>query len=548
MIEGRCRSEFTSHSNDSDDLLNLILEEDSAMMMKRKMFAAVLMLTVIILLLIACGSSDEKEGGAGSSVPSNLSANILFRDEVEITWTASTDSKSVTGYKLYRDGTIVSQVPGPSAVDAGLSANTVYSFRVTALNAEGNESATSTSLPVRTLRYSTYLSTTGLNVARAVAMDTLGNVYITGTTEGILGENLASNLGGLDVFVAKFNFFQELEWAVQYGTSFDDIGQAIAVSGNNVYVAGQTRGVMGTQPGAALQGGSDAFAMRLDALDGTIQGDIVQFGTPQDDGIAAATVSGGTLVVAGFTKGNLYAMNEGLSDIIVARFASTLATSPVWGRQIGSSGNDQASAIAADSAGNIFIAGSFSNQNVYVTRFDSAGTQGNTWVTSSGQTGEATGIAVDDTGNNVYVAGTTPSSFQGNSLGDNDIFVMKLNALLPSAPNVAWSTQLGSAGNDQAVAVALKSATELLVAGTTSGNFYAPNRGGTDFFITAVDAVSGNTLSGWGQQYGTTVDDAVFGLVYDRGRNAGFLTGYIKRGSTASDATIWHLDQNGILQ
>jgi hypothetical protein len=125
---------------------------------------------------------------------------------------------------------------------------------------------------------------------------------------------------------------------------------------------------------------------------------------------------------------------------------------------------------------------------------------------------------------------------------------MKLNASLPSAPNVVWSTQLGSTGNDQAVAVTLKSATEVLVAGTTGGNFYATNRGGIDFFTTAVDAASGSTLSGWGQQYGTTADDAVFGLAYDRGRNAGFITGNINRGSTASDATIWHFDQSGILQ
>jgi hypothetical protein len=516
------------------------------MMLKRNVFAAVPMLTVIILLLIACGGTSEEVGV--SSVPTNLSANILFRNEAEITWTASTGINSVTGYKLYRDGTFVSQVPGPSAVDAGLSADTVYSFRVTAVNAGGNESAPSSSLPIRTLRYSTYLSTTGLNVARAVAVDALGNVYITGTTEGKLGENLANNLGGLDVFVAKFNFFQELQWAVQFGTSFDDIGEAIAVSGNNVYVAGQTRGVIGTQPGAALQGGTDAFVMHLDARDGSVQGDIVQFGTPQDDGIAAATISGGALIVAGFTKGTLYAANAGLSDIIVAKFGSTLATPPVWGRQIGSSGNDQARAIAADSVGNIFIAGSFSNQNVYVTRFDTSGNQGTTWVTSSGQTGEATGIAVDDAGSNVFVAGTTPSSFLGNAMGENDIFIMKLSASIPSAPNVIWSTQLGSTGNDQAVAVTLMSATEVLVAGTTTGNFYATNRGGTDFFITAVDAASGSTLSGWGLQYGTTVDDTVFGLAYDRGTNAGYPSGYIKRGSTASDATIWHFDQNGILQ
>jgi hypothetical protein len=371
-------------------------------------------LTVIIILLVACGSGSVEEAGGGSSIPTNLSANILFKNEAEITWTASTDIKSVTGYKLFRDGTFVSQVTGPAAVDEGLSANTLYSFRVTALNAAGNESAPSSSLPVRTLRYSTFLSTTGLNVARAVALDALGNVYITGTTGGKLGENLANNLGGLDVFVAKFSVFLELQWVVQYGTPSDDIAEAIAVNGNIVYVAGQTRGLIGTQPGAAIQGGTDAFVMQLDARDGSVQGDIVQFGTPQDDGIAAATISGGNLVVAGFTKGSLYTMNAGLSDIIVAKFGSTLATPPAWGRQIGSSGNDQARAVAADSVGNIFVAGSF-NQNVYVTRFDTSGSQGTTWVTSTGQTGEATGIAVDDEGHNVFVAGSTPSFFLGNT-------------------------------------------------------------------------------------------------------------------------------------
>ncbi len=519
------------------------------MMVKLNMSAAELILASILFTIIACSDVPQQDTGTGGFVPSSLSANTLFRDELEITWTPPADIRSVTGYRLFRDGVSVTQVVGPRAVDDGLTPYTFYTYRVSALKTGGIESGESVPLTVRTLRYSTFLSTTGLNTARAVTVDTLGNVYITGTTSGALGENVTGNQGGLDIFVAKFNFFQELQWVVQYGTSSDDIGTAVAVSGNNVFVAGQTRGLFGTQPGVTLQGGTDAFVMMLDARDGSVQGDVVQFGTPQDDGIEAAAIIGGTVVVAGFTKGSLFAVNAGLSDIIVARFGSTLTVPPVWGRQIGSPGIDRARAIATDSSGNIFVAGSFENQSVYVTRFDPSGSQGTTWVTSSSQTGEATAIAVDDSNTYVFVAGTTHVSFLDNpAIGDSDVFVMKLNALIPAAPSVVWSTQLGSTGSDEAVAITLKSATEVLVAGTTSGNFYATNQGGIDFFVTNLDAANGNTRAGWGVQYGTTLNDTVLGLTYHRGTNAGYVTGSIERTSTTSDVPIWHFDQNGVLQ
>jgi chitinase len=69
---------------------------------------------------------------------------------VSLAWNASTDNVGVTGYNVYRGGTLVTTATGTSYTDGGLSAGTAYSYTVRARDAAGNLSAASNTLTATT--------------------------------------------------------------------------------------------------------------------------------------------------------------------------------------------------------------------------------------------------------------------------------------------------------------------------------------------------------------------------------------------------------------
>ncbi|MCW6038881.1 SBBP repeat-containing protein [Spirulina subsalsa FACHB-351] len=103
--------------------------------------------------------------------------------------------------------------------------------------------------------------------ATGVATDGEGNVYITGYTDGALGE-LHGEMGSRDGFVAMYNRDGSYQWAVQLGTVRNDVSHAIALGENSVYVAGVTSGVMpagvNDSTGENVRyGSSDAWVAKL---------------------------------------------------------------------------------------------------------------------------------------------------------------------------------------------------------------------------------------------------------------------------------------------
>ncbi len=72
------------------------------------------------------------------------------------------------------------------------------------------------------------------DVATDIAVDNLGNVYVTGYSTG------PPFRGGLDYFTAKYDASGNLIWSVRYDYNGDDFANAIAVDGSgNVYVTGE---------------------------------------------------------------------------------------------------------------------------------------------------------------------------------------------------------------------------------------------------------------------------------------------------------------------
>jgi hypothetical protein len=81
------------------------------------------------------------------TTPGELAARAGADGEAVLSWSASSDNIGVTGYRVYREGTLVSTVVGLSATITGLPSGAT-SFQVSAIDAGGNESLRSSPVAV----------------------------------------------------------------------------------------------------------------------------------------------------------------------------------------------------------------------------------------------------------------------------------------------------------------------------------------------------------------------------------------------------------------
>jgi chitodextrinase len=79
------------------------------------------------------------------TVPGNLTVARTTTTSIALVWDASSDAggSGLAGYRIYRNGsaTALSAVTGTTYTDTGLSTGTSYTYRVTAYDNAGNESA-----------------------------------------------------------------------------------------------------------------------------------------------------------------------------------------------------------------------------------------------------------------------------------------------------------------------------------------------------------------------------------------------------------------------
>lgn len=85
------------------------------------------------------------------SVPPNLTATAASSSQINLAWNVSTDNVGVTGYKVFRGGTLLGTAAATTYQDTGLSPSTSYSYTVAAFDAVGNTSAQSASASATTL-------------------------------------------------------------------------------------------------------------------------------------------------------------------------------------------------------------------------------------------------------------------------------------------------------------------------------------------------------------------------------------------------------------
>ncbi len=225
-----------------------------------------------------------------------------------------------------------------------------------------------------------------------------------------------------------------------------------------------------------------------------------------------------------------------------------LVIDPVLGfsTYLGGSGSDEkATAVAVDSAGNVFVAGYTQSADFpHVNAWDStAGGARDMFVTcisadrdlvystfiGGGDRDEAIAIDLDDSGR-VWVAGYTYSSDfpVGGSVdmtfgGATDGTVFRLSA---DGGNIDFSTYLGGSGYDDASDIVVGDSGSAWIAGSTSSSDFPvrdgydlTHNGGADAFVCQMQSESSSLLfctflGGTGEDYGSAVAVNDSGLIY----------------------------------
>ena len=81
------------------------------------------------------------------TAPGNLTVGSLSANSISLSWTASTDTVGVSGYDLYRGGSLhISSIAATNYTDSGLAEGQSYSYYVIARDAAGNSSAQSSAV------------------------------------------------------------------------------------------------------------------------------------------------------------------------------------------------------------------------------------------------------------------------------------------------------------------------------------------------------------------------------------------------------------------
>ena len=300
-----------------------------------------------------------------------------------------------------------------------------------------------------TFAYSTYLGGSSSDTGFSVAVDSSGNAYVTGLTGSTdfptahpLQATLAST-GSSNAFIAKLNATGDgLVYSTYLGgsgggsLSEGDWGSGIAVDpAGNVYVTGFTfSSDFPTTPGAfqtTVNGTGVQFVAKLNAagnalIYSTYLGGSNQFGSFLSAPVIAIDSSGNAYIAGGTFSSDFPTVNAtqpnygGGGDCFVTKL-NPIGSGLLYSTYLGGTNQDQCGSIAVDSTGEAFVTGtalsttftftsSVGKGTGFVTKLNNSG--GIAFSTQlggiSGNHGDAGGGAVAlDSAENVYLAGTT---------------------------------------------------------------------------------------------------------------------------------------------
>ncbi|HOW97707.1 MAG TPA: SBBP repeat-containing protein, partial [Kiritimatiellia bacterium] len=290
-----------------------------------------------------------------------------------------------------------------------------------------------------------------------------GSVYVAGYSDGEFGGQ--TNAGLFDACLRKHSAAGAVQWTRLWGGDSYDYGQAVAAAPDGgAYVAGYTYGAF---DGQTNSGSLDLFLSRFDAA-GARQWTRVWGSAEWDYGAAVAVAPDSNVYVAGFAFGALDGQtNNGGADFLLSKFNP--AGTRLWTRLWGSPDDEMGRGVCVDGGGDIFVTGSSDGHfdgvvnsgryDLVVSKFSAAGAR--QWSRSKASSAAEVGFGIAaDTNGNLYVAGSTDGPLGGEPhAGETDLCLVKFDA--NGTPQ--WTRVWGSTAADHGSGVAVDEAGRALV-------------------------------------------------------------------------------------
>ncbi len=325
---------------------------------------------------------------------------------------------------------------------------------------------------------STFIGGSNYEYANSIAIDSSGDVYVTGLTyssnyPATTGAYDTSHNGGRDVFVSKMDssLTSLLASTLIGGSSWDEANSIAINSSGNVYITGEASSGYPATTGAydtSHSGGTEVFMSKLDSsLTSLLASTFIGGSGNMENANAIAIDSSGNIYITGFTGSSDYPTTSGGydtsynngGDVFVSKVNSSLS-SLLASTFIGGLSDDQANALSIDSAGDVYITG-FTKSASYPT---------------------------------------TSGAYDTSINGLRSVFVSKIDSSLSS---LLASTFIGGLSDDQANALSIASAGDVYITGftksesypTTSGAYDTSHNGVKDLFVTMIDNTLSNLLA-----------------------------------------------------
>lgn len=291
--------------------------------------------------------TDEDE--TGRAIATDPSGNIFVAGRIRVSTLFSTDyfttilKYSPAGNLLWRKEFEIA-LEGAIGLTVDRNGNAYLTGRTSSVVDPGDNYMAKFS-PTGTREWLKYFSFRGSTLATDIAVDSRGNLLVTGNTSDSPG---GPNKGGVDSWIARFSSQGTLRWIKQFGTAQDDYAESIAVdSVGNILAMGDVRSSVLPEKVWVVKYKSDGTFLWRQQLDSSA------LDYPSNVTVDAKN----NVFLGGLTGGSLGGPIRGNVDAWAAKYSP--AGKLVWKKQFGTLFHDGfiEGVVVVDNKGSVFLAG-----------------------------------------------------------------------------------------------------------------------------------------------------------------------------------------------